>query len=525
MDPTIYPFVPPGDPNYVSDSELAGLFKTLDTAAAEWTQARTYWQSLQTTLTEYLDNSYLPQVNSLLSSWQGTAADEFHSRATLVHSFGRAIAAQANRTSDSASGPTFYEFSDAVVRNLAPVRRLAALAAGSSYDSTAQFDFYTSFLSNVYRQAYNNYIYDIPITVPSWPEWVALLDAGNDRQTMVMNANPDVYQKPAVNKPSAPSEYTGVSQQTLARAASIGNQKGTSVAWLERGPDPNNTTNVVAHYLSSFSGLNVSLPFNYDPGFLGWNNGADDTSHQDSLRNVLRPVEFPGFLRALIGNLAVIYSTMVLQSPIPVPKGLPGAPQSSPTKSTSNNGTNAGGLTPFANPAGSPAAANSLKPNVAGSPTTGMAGTGASYTPPKGTSGPYTPISTGSSPGSYTPGTYDPGKAGGVSVPGLDSGKLASFTPSAGSGFGGLGGGGLGGASGLGGADGGLGAGAGGVAGGAGAAGAGAAGMAARSGMPMAPMGAGAGSGKDGKERPRKAYLNEDDDVWGADGGEAPAVL
>lgn len=178
-----------------------------------------------------------------------------------------------------------------------------------------------------------------------------------------------------------------------------------------------------------------------------------------------------------------------------------------------------------------------LNPAVSGSGFNSP--TGASGYNPKGTSG-YNPTGTtayhpsgtsGYSPGSFGPGSYNPGTYGSGYDPGS---KLASFdpngvgglggnglyTPGAGSGLGGVGSG--AGSSGAGGTGGGLGTG--GVAG-EGAGGLGAAGAAGRGGMPMVPPMGGQGGNKDGKDRQRNAWLNEDEDVWGANGDEGSGVL
>ena len=207
--------------------------------------------------------------------------------------------------------------------------------------------------------------------------------------------------------------------------------------------------------------------------------------------------------------------------------GLPRTgPATPPPKLATGPATNTPKTGPATTPQPKTGAASGPAGGASGMPKTGAATVPSPYKPTTGSAGHTPPADLNA----YKPLT---GLANGSGLGG--SGKLAAFDPAtglaggSGLGPGGLGGTGLagpgggldaGGANGLGGPGAGLGAGAAGAAG----AGAGAAGMAGR-GMPMRPMGAGAGGGKESKERQRKAFLTEDDDVWGADGGEPPAVL
>lgn len=252
---------------------------------------------------------------------------------------------------------------------------------------------------------------------------------------------------------------------------------------------------------------------------------------------------------AIVQTVGDLYTSTHPQIPDPPDKStLPTytPPSSSPQYGPSNGAGAYGGSSGF-NP-GTGLSGHNPGNGISGfNPGTGLSG----HNPGNGISGfnPDTGISghnpgngtstSGYSPGSYGSGSYNPGTYGSGYDPGS---KLASFDPNGAGGFGGNGlytpgsgsglGGGLGGvgSSGLGGtgagggAGGGLGAGglgAGGVAG----EGAGAAGMAGRGGTPMMPPMGGQGGGKDGKERQRNAWLNESEDVWGADGDEAPDVL
>jgi hypothetical protein len=139
-----------------------------------------------------------------------------------------------------------------------------------------------------------------------------------------------------------------------------------------------------------------------------------------------------------------------------------------------------------------------------------------------------------------------PGSTGGGSGSGgLSPTQLAAYTPpSSGSGVGGLSGlgnsgggfgtgsGGLGGSSALG-TPGGLGTGGGGLGAGAGVPGdptaasglAGAVGSSARSGMPMMPPMMPQGAGNQDRDRQRKSWLPEDEDIWGTEADGVPPVI
>lgn len=199
---------------------------------------------------------------------------------------------------------------------------------------------------------------------------------------------------------------------------------------------------------------------------------------------------------------------------------------------------------------------------------------GSSAHPDLSSGGGYTPSTgTGSYPGAGTVGSggdYGTGLAGAgtATAPGLGSGFGSGGLPgSTGLGGGGLGGGGLAGGAGIGRAvspgmppmmgggmagaggrgaggrgvggrlgagkpgAGGMASGMGGTAGGrgaagaarGGAAGAGARGAGARGGM--AGMGHGGGAGYGDEDAPRNSWLEEDEDIWGADGGGTPGIL
>lgn len=165
-------------------------------------------------------------------------------------------------------------------------------------------------------------------------------------------------------------------------------------------------------------------------------------------------------------------------------------------------GPGAGGVGPVSMP-GSSSAASASRAAMGGMPMGGMAGAGAS-----------------GAAGARSGGAGKVGMGGGVPMGGM-----------AGAGGAGAGGGSRGaGRAGMGGMPmGGMGAGGAGAAGGARGAGAGGAGGAKAAGgargVTGMPMGAGAGHGAGGEGETHSTWLNEDDDVWGADSDAPPSVL
>ncbi|MEV0808245.1 hypothetical protein [Micromonospora sp. NPDC050200] len=152
----------------------------------------------------------------------------------------------------------------------------------------------------------------------------------------------------------------------------------------------------------------------------------------------------------------------------------------------------------------------------------GLAGAGGAGTLP-GTGGGGLPSTTGLGSGGGPGGGTGLGGAGGVIPGGGALGKAVA------SGMPGMMGGGAGAGRGAGGR---LGGGMGGMAGGMGGAGRGGAGKGAAGAVRgagakggMAGMGGGHGAGYGEEEAPRNSWLEEDEDVWGADGGAAPGIL
>jgi hypothetical protein len=506
-------------------TDVASFLGNLPTKITNLTTAADYWSRIGNQVEQYVigtggngTKSLQDLTNTLKSQWSGAASDEFYTHSSDSRDFGLAVVSNAVGTSAQKAhrGITTASFYNVTQQLVTALRD----ANNNFTQLRSHFDEWTGLMSWVFRNAFAPQIhapggYNLApgwnTPFPTFPEYLQAASSVCLQLQMTYTLLPSGYYNAVVS--GIPSNSTGV--------VTLKNSSGDFT--------------YVGVYGHSYD-LNTNFKFNlFAYGFD--QHGGQDRSNQDSARNSVIGTELYAAAMPLLKALGASYKQ--IQSGLPtavdpskLPKGVNNTQPVLPTGPTSPT-------IPVTNPA-NPYSATGAKTGTSSlSPTSASTGVSkpTSATGTVGKSG-LSPVSGVSTSPAYTPvgssGAYTTPAFGGG--PGLDTGNLASFNPAGGAGsFGGsgLGASGLGalgsGAGGIGGVDGagagGLGAGAGGMAGGAGAAGAGAAGMAARSGMPMAPMGAGAGGGKDSKERQRKAFLNEDDDVWGADGGEAPPVL
>jgi hypothetical protein len=481
---------------------LPELEQVLNVGAGAIKAVQADWQNLASNLTSLISDPglSLEAAMALLACWDSHASGPFKDRVKAVHDFGQQIAAAAFQEAESFANPgqTFH---------------MSTRSLGASIDQMNQFYGFA-------QQARQTWMQELKVLVQSI------------------------------------SSYYGPGAPAGQAPFAIGGMTGG----FETYPEAN--------------GWNVNFDYWYGAGLVGlvhfsgqvqtMNNRATVTEHPGPYQAVsltvpimagaaqLSPDSFPNTYQDQLAQLlnqvgGSLYAPLVNQFPkVPEPSWTGNSPSQQPhpngTSGYSGGSAGAPSLTSGA-PAFHPAGGTSgLVPGGPGSsshlPGTSQAGFGhpgvqsglpAASGLPSGQSGvapthlaSFNPSSAGSGSGLATPGAYS-----GLATPAGFAGGRAGLG-GVGGGLGGVGGG-------VGGVGGGLGGALGSTAGE--SAGAGAAGTAADSalgataaaggrGMPMMPpMMPPMGMGNSDKDRQRKSWLPEDEDIWGGDGTAVPPVI
>jgi hypothetical protein len=431
-------------------------------------------------------------VAALMSKWSGDAAETFRKQTQTVRSFGIGVAALADKMVDTQ--PTGQQ-----------------LPALMQYELGSRAD-YTGAASTVYQlftDAYHKYA-TATRSQNDFDHWTGYL-TGLIRNTAfdISDGLGDLWSTDTTKTLKVPTfeEFVNGTQGSGSGVLTVEFSNSNTF-------DPGKSQ---VSYQNPENGAAFHLTVLWNAW--GWQNSQVDNANQDSIRNQTRDVEYDGYLQKVMTDLGRQYPTVqapAQQDNSVLPKTNGTSPYGPPASAYNGGGYNGGGYNGSGFGAGGGALGGKVPGLGSGVPANGTAVPGsAGYSQPAGIPA--------SATGAGVPGPL----AGG----GLDPTRLAGFNPGGGlaPGATGLGVPGAGGVPGLGGDMTGLGGASGlspggGLAGGADAAGLSGAGPgAAGRMMPMAPM-AGAGAGQAKGERPRTAFLTEDEEIWGAGGGGDPVL-